>query len=583
MANRSVSWPRLGDLGLHPAGIDANAAGGDRQCRPSTLNAPDHDLGGAHQLPDLDDRRAAERAVTGRCSCSKARTRSSRLMTPGSAAAARRPRAPPRPRPATDTAARPWRSRTEPPAGAQLRRRTAVEAGPASAPAMAALRRTPSDKRGGFVAWVRDFRSRRRRGTGAGAVNLDLHQATFTPARGAALVHLHVSLEIELRQRAPDRGSVEAAQRRGRRLRALHRTATRADRSRRCPRRTRTMRARPGIGRPDERAAARSAPRVRSGIGSTWITRRSSADMLATVQSAAYSPARVVVRLYASPSRRRKLSTAESGASPIVPSRRPERSASSRRTRAGRAALRRSPGAGWRRGRGRSEVRLRSSSPMSSGTPASALISSRDAGPRLARGGYPGRRTRRAAWAASVRPGSRSAGCRSSNGSWPRCAPFRHHDLRGRLAAPRRMALDIDVVADLFPDHGALGGIYTAIVTSPLRSHAGRGLRHAVPGCAAAAPPRRRSREISSFRGRCAATSRSARSTGELVRRRSGERLERGALAASALPEGVKVVEVGAGDARPHDPDGLLFLNVNTPHDYERARELSETLSKPAA
>ena len=27
-----------------------------------------------------------------------------------------------------------------------------------------------------------------------------------------------------------------------------------------------------------------------------------------------------------------------------------------------------------------------------------------------------------------------------------------------------------------------------------------------------------------------------------------------------------------------YDPDGLLFVNVNTPHDYERARDLIESL-----
>ena len=53
------------------------------------------------------------------------------------------------------------------------------------------------------------------------------------------------------------------------------------------------------------------------------MIRRSTGDMLLTVQSAAYSPARAVIRLYASPSLRRKLSTADSGARPIVPSRKP--------------------------------------------------------------------------------------------------------------------------------------------------------------------------------------------------------------------------------------------------------------------
>jgi molybdopterin-guanine dinucleotide biosynthesis protein A len=51
-------------------------------------------------------------------------------------------------------------------------------------------------------------------------------------------------------------------------------------------------------------------------------------------------------------------------------------------------------------------------------------------------------------------------------------------------------------------------------------------------------------------------------------------RIERGALAASVLPDGVRVVEIGPEELAAYDGDGLLFVNVNTPHDYERAREL---------
>jgi hypothetical protein len=53
-------------------------------------------------------------------------------------------------------------------------------------------------------------------------------------------------------------------------------------------------------------------------------------------------------------------------------------------------------------------------------------------------------------------------------------------------------------------------------------------------------------------------------------------RLERSDLVASVLPEGVRVAEIGPEALAVYDPDGLPCVNVNTPHDYERARELGE-------
>jgi hypothetical protein len=34
-------------------------------------------------------------------------------------------------------------------------------------------------------------------------------------------------------------------------------------------------------------------------------------------------------------------------------------------------------------------------------------------------------------------------------------------------------------------------------------------------------------------------------------------------------------VEIGPEEIAAFDPHGLLFVNVNTPHDYERARRMS--------
>ena len=41
----------------------------------------------------------------------------------------------------------------------------------------------------------------------------------------------------------------------------------------------------------------------------------------------------------------------------------------------------------------------------------------------------------------------------------------------------------------------------------------------------------------------------------------------------------MKVEEVGPEELATYDPDGLMFVNVNTPHDYERANDLIDRLS----
>ncbi len=135
------------------------------------------------------------------------------------------------------------------------------------------------------------------------------------------------------------------------------------------------------------------------------------------------------------------------------------------------------------------------------------------------------------------------------------------------------------VVRDEFPDHGALGGIYTAIVSSPhertlvvacdmpflslaLVEHmAGIDADLVIP------------RTMRGYEPLCAIYGRACT---ESIR----ERLTRGELEASRLPEGVRVAEVGPETLAAYDPDGLLFVNVNTPHDYERAKEVLERRSK---
>ena len=136
----------------------------------------------------------------------------------------------------------------------------------------------------------------------------------------------------------------------------------------------------------------------------------------------------------------------------------------------------------------------------------------------------------------------------------------------------------LQVVPDAVPDCCALGGIYTAIVSSPrerplvvagdmpgltaprvarrVRDSAadlvvGRGERGYEPLCAV-------------YGSRCAAP----------IRRR----LEARELRAAVLPEGITIEELGPEALAACDPGGLLFVNVNTPHDYERARNLIESM-----
>jgi molybdopterin-guanine dinucleotide biosynthesis protein A len=139
---------------------------------------------------------------------------------------------------------------------------------------------------------------------------------------------------------------------------------------------------------------------------------------------------------------------------------------------------------------------------------------------------------------------------------------------------------DIHVVRDRYPDHGALGGIFTAIAESPhdrtvvvacdmpflnaplLAYMSGLDGDLVIPRTARGLEPL------------CAVYSKACL---EPIR----SRLERGELEASVLPGQVKVVEVGPEVLAAYDPDGLMCINVNTPHDYERATKVFEKVSKP--
>ena len=133
----------------------------------------------------------------------------------------------------------------------------------------------------------------------------------------------------------------------------------------------------------------------------------------------------------------------------------------------------------------------------------------------------------------------------------------------------------LEIVRDRFPDRGALGGIYTAIEASPHE-------RVLVVGCDMpflSAPLIEYMNGIDAdivvprsergYEPLCAIYSRGCAAA---VR----ARVERGQLEASVMPDGVRVVEVGSEALAQYDAHGLLFVNVNTPHDYERANTLLE-------
>jgi molybdenum cofactor guanylyltransferase len=156
--------------------------------------------------------------------------------------------------------------------------------------------------------------------------------------------------------------------------------------------------------------------------------------------------------------------------------------------------------------------------------------------------------------------------------------------LLGQIADPvfivsgRRDAfggLGVPVVDDVIPAAGSLGGIYSALVTSPRA----RTLvvacdmpfltlpflqRLAEPSDADLVIPR----TGKGFEPLCATW---ASTSVSAIRRR----IERGVLKAALVMEELRVEEIGPDVLASYDPRGLLFVNVNTSHDYERAQDLS--------
>lgn len=139
---------------------------------------------------------------------------------------------------------------------------------------------------------------------------------------------------------------------------------------------------------------------------------------------------------------------------------------------------------------------------------------------------------------------------------------------------PERYApLGVPMVTDARPGTGALGGIYTALMaspapqtivvacdmpflTTPFLHHLaarGRDADLAIP------------RTAGGYEPLCASY---ARACADPIRRLLDEGRFR---AADVVVAGVRVCELGPDELAAFDPDGTLFVNVNTPRDYERA------------
>jgi len=144
--------------------------------------------------------------------------------------------------------------------------------------------------------------------------------------------------------------------------------------------------------------------------------------------------------------------------------------------------------------------------------------------------------------------------------------------LRSRNARPAA----VRVVTDRIAGAGALGGIYSALmeaptdqvlvlgcdmpfVTAPFLTHLvekGCGVDVAVPRDARGRHPL-----CASYARRAAAHLRA--------------RIDAGDVTVGAALEGLAVCEIGPDELAPFNRDGRLLLNINTPDDYARARDLA--------
>ena len=153
----------------------------------------------------------------------------------------------------------------------------------------------------------------------------------------------------------------------------------------------------------------------------------------------------------------------------------------------------------------------------------------------------------------------------------------------------RYAGLHIPVIADAIPGAGALGGVYSALLDA--RHDRVLVLACDLPFITAALLQRlvAESGGLDGVDARIdAVVPRSGRGLEPLCalyHRRCADaaraRIERGELKVAGLLAGLRVRELGPELLAPYD-EGSLFENVNTPHDYARARGWVELNEKPS-
>ena len=140
--------------------------------------------------------------------------------------------------------------------------------------------------------------------------------------------------------------------------------------------------------------------------------------------------------------------------------------------------------------------------------------------------------------------------------------------------------LGVEVIPDAIEGAGPLGGVYSALLASRRERTLVVGCdlpfltlplleRLAQPSGAELVIPR----SPRGYEPLCATW---ARQCAGVLRRR----IEAGTLKAALAVEELRVEEIGAEFLASCDPHGLLFVNINTPHDYERAQRLGRVESK---
>jgi molybdenum cofactor guanylyltransferase len=150
---------------------------------------------------------------------------------------------------------------------------------------------------------------------------------------------------------------------------------------------------------------------------------------------------------------------------------------------------------------------------------------------------------------------------------------------------PDRYAdLRIPCIPDAIAGAGALGGIYSALVAAAhsrvlvlagdlpfvTRAFLARLVAEATPHVDAVVP--RSSRGLEPL---CALYRKEAAAA---LRRR----IESGHLKVAAAVDGLRVQEVAPADVAEYDRDGRLFDNINTPHDFARARARMKLMMEPS-